>query len=284
LVTLTNYKSKLIWILVILILLAFGDNGILAQSKIESFYKTALDDFCYITSYPFNMTDKERVKLLGFSALTMGLIFYFDELVNEKLITEENKFKSRVCHNISQIAYEYGYSDERVFYLFGGLSSAMLFGSLISENEKLLKTTGLIVESFAFSSLIVAAGKIIVVRERPYSDSNPLNFNLFSFKTDRASLSMPSGHTSSAFAMMTVIAKQYDYWWIKVPAYIFAVAAGLQRIESRNHWLSDVIVGGTIGYFVGGKLVEKHKEETDNRSCITNFRFSQKGISMTFYF
>lgn len=280
----TNCRSKLIWIPATLILLAFCNTGTLAQSKIESVCETVLDDFCYIVSYPFNITDVEKVKLLGFSALTAGSIFYFDEIVNEKLITDENEFKSKICHNVSRIAYEYGDSDERVLYLFGGLSSAMLLTGLISENEKLLETTGIMAESFAFSSSIVVAGKIILERERPYSDTNPLNFNLFSFKTDLSKFSMPSGHTSSAFAMMTVIAKQYDYWWVKIPAYTFAVAAGLQRIESRSHWLSDVIVGGAIGYFVGNKLVEKHKKETDSKSYTTNFRFSQNDISLVFYF
>ena len=57
--------------------------------------------------------------------------------------------------------------------------------------------------------------------------------------------------------MMTVLAKRYDRWWIKFPAYTVAVSVGLQRIDSRNHWGADVVVGGAIGYWVGSTLVNK---------------------------
>lgn len=61
--------------------------------------------------------------------------------------------------------------------------------------------------------------------------------------------------------MMTVLAKQYDSWWVKIPAYTLATSVAIQRMESRNHWGSDVLVGGLIGYWVGGTLVNKHKSK-----------------------
>lgn len=62
---------------------------------------------------------------------------------------------------------------------------------------------------------------------------------------------MPSGHTSPAFAIASVIAHDYPQWYVQIPAYAFAASAGVQRIRSGNHWLSDVVVGGALGYLIG---------------------------------
>ena len=69
---------------------------------------------------------------------------------------------------------------------------------------------------------------------------------------------MPSVHTSSAFTMITVIAKQYNYWWVKVPSYGFLTGVVFQRIHDHEHWFSDVIIGGLIGCSVANNLLEKH--------------------------
>ena len=71
-------------------------------------------------------------------------------------------------------------------------------------------------------------------------------------------ISMPSVHTSSAFAMITVIAKQYNYWWVKVPSYGFLTGVVFQRIHDHEHWVSDVIIGGLIGCSVANILLEKY--------------------------
>ncbi len=71
---------------------------------------------------------------------------------------------------------------------------------------------------------------------------------------------MPSGHTSGIFSMMTVIAKQYGQWWIKIPAYTLGLSVALQRIDADQHWTSDVIIGGALGYWIGNTLVNRHKK------------------------
>ena len=82
---------------------------------------------------------------------------------------------------------------------------------------------------------------------------------------------MPSVHTSSAFAMITVIAKQYNYWWVKVPSYVFLTGVVFQRIHDHEHWVSDVIIGGLIGCSVANILVEKHNRNKNNSLSIHPF-------------
>jgi hypothetical protein len=50
---------------------------------------------------------------------------------------------------------------------------------------------------------------------------------------------------------------------VQVPSYLFAVAAGAQRMDSRNHWMSDVISGAFFGYAIAEFLVDRHECSDD---------------------
>lgn len=62
--------------------------------------------------------------------------------------------------------------------------------------------------------------------------------------------SFPSGHTSSAFAMATVLQRHYGFR-VGVPAYAVASYVGASRIQAGKHYLSDVIFGATLGIVAG---------------------------------
>lgn len=120
------------------------------------------------------------------------------------------------------------------------------------------------------TQLFTSWSKGIFGRARPYTDHGPRDFNFFKFSPSENFKSLPSGHVSSAFALMTVIAKQYDHWYGEIPAYTFAVSVAFQRMNSRNHWTSDTIVGGALGYWVGSTLAQKQRRPA-------------KGVSLNFY-
>ncbi len=63
-------------------------------------------------------------------------------------------------------------------------------------------------------------------------------------------LSFPSGHTYGAFATATSLT--YAYGW-KAGAVMFPIATfvGLSRIADDDHWLSDVVAGAFLGFYVG---------------------------------
>jgi len=79
------------------------------------------------------------------------------------------------------------------------------------------------------------------------------------------SLSLPSGHSSTAFALATVTQRHYG-WKAGLPAYALAAGIGLSRIESNRHHLSDVIAGATLGTIVGRTVTRLNGERTSRRT------------------
>lgn len=91
------------------------------------------------------------------------------------------------------------------------------------------------IRALVSTGLVTGVIKYSVHRERPNQA------NHFSF---------PSGHTSSAFATATSLTYAYG-WKAAVPAYTMAVWTGLSRMADDDHWLSDVVAGGFLGFIFG---------------------------------
>lgn len=60
--------------------------------------------------------------------------------------------------------------------------------------------------------------------------------------------SFPSGHTTMAFYGAGFIKWRYG-WKYAVPAFIGAGFVGYSRIQTKKHWVSDVVAGAAIGLF-----------------------------------
>ena len=66
----------------------------------------------------------------------------------------------------------------------------------------------------------------------------------------------PSGHTATAFAVATVVARRYArHRWVPWVAYGLASTVAFSRATSGNHFVSDIAFGGAIGYSVGRFVV-----------------------------
>jgi len=62
--------------------------------------------------------------------------------------------------------------------------------------------------------------------------------------------SLPSGHTTQAFAAATFLSEEYKarYHWMPYASYTVASSVGLLRVANNKHYISDVLVGAGIGY------------------------------------
>lgn len=126
------------------------------------------------------------------------------------------------------------------FYVAGALT-----GSVTARRVGVLA-----LEAKLANDLVTRSFKHAIGRERPGSTSSDGD----EFKPFGSADSFPSGHTSSAFALATVVADNYESKWVKFASYGLAMAVGLGRINQGAHWASDVAGGALVGIGVG-KLI-----------------------------
>jgi len=118
-----------------------------------------------------------------------------------------------------------------------------VFGS-ITDNYRTKKTALLAAESFLISTMYTRILKVMIKRRRPLSNSKK---------------SFPSGHTSSVFAVATVLAHEYRGTpWVPTVLYTASALSSLSRINDMDHWSSDVFVGFLIGFYTGRTVYNQH--------------------------
>ena len=70
---------------------------------------------------------------------------------------------------------------------------------------------------------------------------------------------MPSGHTTAAMALSTVMSRHANSTWLKILAYVPVGFTMFSRIYQHQHWISDVVPAAAIGYFTGDWVVDLHE-------------------------
>jgi membrane-associated phospholipid phosphatase len=127
--------------------------------------------------------------------------------------------------------------------------------SFVTNDSKFRGAALTSVESILVTSALVYALKIGIGRKRPFEKKGAHFFEPFSGWDD----SFPSGHTSTAFALITPWIYYYKKPWTYF-LFIFPASTALSRMIYDKHWTTDVITGGFIGYVIGYSLTNWHKD------------------------
>lgn len=163
------------------------------------------------------------------------------------------------------------------WYSIGGVAGIFGIYGAITKDTTAKKISIELFQAGVYSELITIALKIVIGRERPISTEDPFHYSPFNFNYDFQS--MPSGHTTSAFALSTVMSRQANSTWLKILAYVPAGFTMFSRIYQHQHWLSDEIIGGALGYFVGRWVVDLHQGKRHRINVTAGFPL---GLSYTF--
>ncbi len=133
----------------------------------------------------------------------------------------------------------------------------------------LRRTAMLAGEAIADGLLLDEGLKYLTSRERPDIGERNGEFWAHGFTGYSNGRSVPSGHSAMAWSFAHVIADEYPHWWTKLGVYSLATSVAVTRVIARQHFPSEVIVGSTFGYLVGG-YVYRHHESNARHALIVN--------------
>jgi membrane-associated phospholipid phosphatase len=115
-------------------------------------------------------------------------------------------------------------------------------------------------EACLFSEFVTKGLKKAIGRERPFETNGETTFKPFS-----AHDSLPSAHTTQAFAIASVVAVRSEGWIVPTLAYTAATVVAFDRVNDRVHFASDVFAGALVGTVTGRFLVARHRREEAQR-------------------
>lgn len=117
------------------------------------------------------------------------------------------------------------------------------------------RETGLLSGEAVIDSLVINETlKIITGRARPTLTDGNGKF----FTSSRIDSSFPSTHSMLSWAAASVIAHEYPGPLTQVLVYSAASAVSISRVTSRQHFPSDVVIGGAMGWLIGRQVYRAH--------------------------
>ncbi|MGD0568050.1 MAG: capsule assembly Wzi family protein [Candidatus Sulfotelmatobacter sp.] len=143
-------------------------------------------------------------------------------------------------------------SNDGTFAMVGAAGGMFLLGK-ITHNEHAAETGFLASEAAVNALAVDFALKSVFQRQRPYVGSGAGHFFA------RGS-SFPSEHAAVSWAIAGVVAHEYPGTLTKLLAYGLASAVTIARVTGKEHFPSDAVVGGAMGYFIARQIYQRRRD------------------------
>ena len=200
-----------------------------------------LGDQRQIWTSPLNLRLSDAQWLLPIGSFAAGMF------------ATDYELSRRISKDPSTISRYKNISDVGVGALIGGAGGMWVLGHM-KHNEHWSETGFLAGEAGLNSLLAVEALKYSLRRERPYQGDGTGPF----FQS--GGTSFPSEHSAAAWAVAGVIAHEYPGPLTKFGAYGLAALVSFSRVKARQHFTSDVFVGGLIGNMIAQDIYMRHAD------------------------
>ncbi len=223
-----------------LVLLAFAQAA-RGEDTRPSYPEMVVDDVKHVLTAPARW-DEQDWRNAGWASLAVvGTAIAIDRPLRDEMrrhAPNNNNFLLQV----ERLGAEYAVGVVGAFYVAGAVSG----------NDNAVQVAqDSIAASLIASGIITPAIKLAVGRSRPRQNTGIGYFKPFG----NANASFPSGHTTEAFALASVIANHYEETWVTCASYSVAGLVGIARTYHDAHFASDVVAGAMIGTLVGKSVV-----------------------------
>jgi PAP2 superfamily len=158
-----------------------------------------------------------------------------------------------------------------------------IVGSLKHDDH--LKETSMLVTEAGVDALILNTGlQYAVNRQDPRQGDNTGRFWPHGLKGWPNGTSMPSEHAINVWSFARVVAGEYPGWRTKLIVYSMASTVSFSRVLARQHFPSDVIVGSSLGYLIGGLVIHQRASGMGGLSFSSIQTANGKGIQIAYNF
>ena len=148
-----------------------------------------------------------------------------------------------------------------LFYRFGHALLFILLGAAVSLSSFFSKIFFSLERPYSYFNSLGIEAKLHVV------DMNEINLGNSSF---------PSGHTISAFAIMSLFAfLSKDKFKLAILFFILALSSGFSRMYLSQHFLRDVVAGSLIGVYLAALsyTIFMSEQKKAKAWCSKNLKF-----------
>ncbi|MBD3671182.1 MAG: phosphatase PAP2 family protein [Gammaproteobacteria bacterium] len=186
----------------------------------------------------------EQWQKLGGVVLLTGLAMQADDAVREGVLANQGPSGD----TLAAVGNGWGELDS-----LAGLTLLGIYGTgLAREDTSLVRLSANGLEAVVLSGLTTAVGKQLFGRVRPAAAVD-------SKQWFQGQQSFPSGHTTAAFALSTVLAESgTPSLGRRVFFYSLAGLTAFARMYDNRHWLSDTVMGAAIGIHAGRYVTRRH--------------------------
>ena len=195
-----------------------------------------------IWTSPFHMHARDAGWWLGIGAVTAALIATDHQT---STVLENSKGQVLWGNRLSNIGAAYTLIPIVAgFYTFG----------VLDDNPKARETAVLGGEALLDSLIVVSVLKPIAGRNRPNAKDDPGNFF-------DGGASFPSGHAIEVWSLASVISYEYGHTkLVPIIACALASVVTVARFTAQQHYASDLVAGGGMGWFIGRYVWKTHQD------------------------
>ncbi|MDO8812270.1 MAG: phosphatase PAP2 family protein [Gallionella sp.] len=162
-------------------------------------------------------------------------------------------------------------------YSLGVLGGFYLAGAVWNNDKATTVAQDGLAASLIASGIVTPALKYATGRSRPRENADIAHSRPFS-----GAASFPSGHTTQAFAVASVISAHYDETWVTYSSYGVAGLVGLARTYHDAHFASDILAGALIGTLVGQSIVAHNQQRRSGKvALIPDIAPNRLGVRLT---
>lgn len=202
---------------------------------------------------PVKERGQKVLRHAGLAASYVGAAYLFYKYEDNYFREESQEHRTPFMDGIASGASFMGESKHAWMAL--GATTGLAY---LTRNTRLQKTVFVWAGSLLVNGMVTDKLKHSFQRYRPNTGMPAHTFD--GHEGPGVHHSLPSAHTSNAFATATVFATLYkDKKWVPPLAYGLATVVGASRVYNNAHWVSDVMAGAAVGFLSAKAMLATDK-------------------------